>query len=222
MISVYVGVCTTRSHDKFQSSFNRFTDELAEKHSVCITKIKDTFLPEAQNKLAKMFLSSGYDYLLLLDDDHWGHTLDMFNCLLGANSLMATIKSYSRHYPYSCALMKKVNGTYAGIENGRGYQPCDLTGFPMTLLRRQVFSLLGEPFFRPTKGDSRAWATDRDFCERLVEKGIHPVGCFQHCLPHDDITEDNVFKRRYSERNKGNNIASYNLKNHQIRQMQGV
>ncbi len=211
MKSIFIGVCQTRQDERFQSSYRRFTDDLVEDYSICMTKVIDTFLPDAQNQIAERFLASEYDYLLLLDDDHWGHTREMLETLIKADSDMATIKTYSRHYPYSCALMKKTNTGYAGIENGKGYQECDMTGFPMTLIKRKLFLKLEKPYFRGRYDGGRDWATDKEFCERIRDLGIKPMGCFQHCLPHADITEENVQERRYLERWQNNNIASYML-----------
>lgn len=219
MKRILVGVCSTRNHKKFWDSFFNLMNELKESYDVSAQIIKDINLPDAQNQLAENFIMARYDYLLLLDDDHWGHTKEMVDTLVNANTYMATIKSYSRHYPYSCALMKKFNKGYAGIENGEGYQECDLTGFPMTLMKKDLFDKLDKPYFRPTKGDTRSWATDKNFCEKIIEKGIKPMGCFQHCLPHDDITEENVYERRYDERSQHNNVALYTLFNHNQRSL---
>ena len=149
MKSIYIGVCKTRDYEPFKESFYRFTDSISRKYSICQMVVRDTHLPDAQNKITRSFLQSGYDYLLLLDDDHWGHTEEMLECLINANTYMATIKSYSRHYPYFSCLMNKrpSDDLFVGIEYGEGYIPCDMTGFPMTLLRRDLFDLLEYPFF---------------------------------------------------------------------------
>lgn len=212
----------TRDNLKFKESFAKFTNEITDKYSVSTFKVTDTFLPDAQNILARYCVDHNHDYLLLLDDDHWGHTKEMLDCLVNADAYMATIKSYSRHYPYVCTLMRKLGNTYAGIENGVGYQECDMTGFPMTLIKRELFLKLEEPYFRARNDGGRNWATDREFCERICGLGIKPVGCFQHCLPHDDITQDNVDEKRYSNRIKKNNIASYQLFKKRQKIMQGV
>jgi hypothetical protein len=173
--------------------------------------IKDKFLPDAQNLIARDFVSTGYDYLLLLDDDQWGHTPEMLECLINANTHVATMKTYSRHYPYMCAILKKVGNVVFPIENGEGYVECDLTGFPMTLIRKDVFDLIEEPWFRPLEADGRSWNSDVDFFERLNNIGIKPVGCFQHCLNHDKITQENVYQYRADERLHNNNIAWFNI-----------
>jgi hypothetical protein len=174
--------------------------------------VSNTFLPDAQNAITKDFMQSGYDYLLLLDDDQWGHTPEMLETLINADTFVATIKTYSRHYPYMCALYKKVtNELVVPIEDGEGYVKCDLTGFPMTLISRETFSYLKEPYFRPYEVCGRTWNSDVDFFERLNKVWIKPVGCFQHTLNHGDITEENVKQKRYDERFTGNNIANWRL-----------
>ncbi len=212
MKSIYIGVCKTRDDKQFAESFRNFTDSIAGKYSVCQMIVKDEFLPDAQNKITRSFLASNYDYLLLLDDDHWGHTPEMLECLINANTYMATMKTYSRHYPYSVAVWDRIpNNLIIPAENGEGYRPCDLTGFPMTLLRRDLFDLLEQPYFRPLEAEGRTWNSDVDFCERLGKIGIKPVACFQHCLNHDKITQENVFNYRRAERMENNNIARFNM-----------
>jgi hypothetical protein len=200
MKSIYIGVCKTRSDKRFEESFRNLTDSICKKYSVCQMIVKDTFLPDAQNRIARDFIQSNYDYLLLLDDDQWGHTPEMVDCLINANTYVATIKTYSRHYPYHCAVLNiEKNNFVVPIENGEGYVECDLTGFPMTLIRKDVFQLLEEPYFRPHSAEGRDWNSDVDFFERLRRIGIRPVGCFQYTLNHDKITEGNVRQHRREE-----------------------
>lgn len=212
MIKIYIGICSNRSDEKFKESYRNFKDSICHQYSVCQMIVKDTFLPEAQNAITKDFLQTGYDYLLLLDDDHWGHTKEMLECLINANTHVATIKTYSRHYPYMCAAWNRVGkNSMLPIENGEGYRECDLTGFPMTLISRETFDLLEQPYFRPLEADGRSWNSDVDFFERLALKGIKPVACFQHCLNHDKITQENVMEHRNNERLHNNNIAWFHI-----------
>lgn len=206
MISIYIGVCKTRDDDRFKESFRNFIDSIVNKYSICQMIIRDTFLPDAQNQIAKDFLQTGCDYLLLLDDDQWGHTKEMLETLIEANTYVATIKTYSRHYPYACALINRLeNGFLLPLENGKDYQECDLTGFPMTLIRKDTFEKLEEPYFRPLIDGGRDWNSDVDFFDRLNKVGVKPVGCFQHCLNHDKITKDNVIEYRHKECSENNN-----------------
>lgn len=212
MKSIYIGVCKTRNDKRFEESFQNFTDSICRKYSTCQMIVRDEFLPDAQNKIAKSFLQSGYDYLLLLDDDQWGHTQEMLECLINANTFVSTIKTYQRQYPYLCAIFRKIKeNLIVSIETGIGYVECDLTGFPMTLISRETFSLLEEPYFRPYEVNGRNWNSDVDFFSRLAEKNIKPIGCFQHILNHGDITGDNVNQKRYEDRFSGNNIANWRL-----------
>lgn len=211
MKSIYIGICKTRDDERFKESFDKFFNNISDKYSVCLNVQRDKFLPDAQNSIAKTFIDNNYDYLLLLDDDQWGHTIEMLECLINANTYVATMKTYSRHYPYSCALLKKEGNVVLPIENGEGYQECDLTGFPMTLIRRDTFDLLEQPYFRAVEAEGRDWNTDIEFFEHLNKIGIKPIGCFQHCLNHDKITQNNVLKYREEERFYNNNMAWFNL-----------
>ena len=212
MKSIYIGVCKTRNHEQFEESFRNLTDSMCKKYSVCQMVIKDTFLPDAQNQIAKDFLQSGYDYLLFLDDDQWGHTVEMVDTLVEANAYVATIKTYVRQYPYSCALFKYcAPNVVMPVETGDGYVECDLTGFPMTLIRRDTFEHLEQPYFRPYEAIGRAWNSDVDFFIRLAEKGIKPIGCFQHILNHDKVTAENVLELRHKDRLDGNNLARWRM-----------
>lgn len=200
MTSIYIGVCRTRDDERFQESFKNLTDSICKKYSIIIRTVRDTFLPDAQNTIVKDFLQVGYDYLLLLDDDQWGHTPEMVECLINAGTYVATIKTYSRHYPYHCAILNIVKSNFVEpIENGEGYVKCDLTGFPMTLIHKDTFNFLEEPYFRPYDAEGRSWNSDVDFFRRLSKKGIKPVGCFQHTLNHDKITTENVHRLRRDE-----------------------
>lgn len=208
MISIYIGVCKTRDDKRFWDSFRNFTDSICSKYSICQMVVKDKFLPEAQNMIARDFVQSGYDYLLLLDDDHWGHTVEMLDCLIGANDYMATIKSYSRHYPYFSCLMNPIpdDKLFVGIEYGEGYIPCAMTGFPMTLLRKDLFEKLTYPYFESEVEGGRDWVTDTVFCRKLNNIGIKPIGCFQHTLPHDHVTQENVIQLRHDHGVRGDNL----------------
>lgn len=219
MKSIYIGICSNREDERFKDYFNNFSDSINQYYSICQMKIKDTYLPDAQNIITKSFLQSDYDYLLLLDDDHWGHTKEMLDCLINANTYVATMKTYSRHYPYSCVALNRVGeNVMLPVENGSGYQEVDLCGFPMTLIRKDTFDFLEEPYFRPFEAEGRSWNSDIDFFERLAIHKIKPVVCFQYCLNHDKITQDNVYKYREQERFYNNNIAWFNI----LKEQQGV
>lgn len=219
MKSIYIGICKTRDDERFKKSLYDFTNALSEKYSICTHIVSNKFLPDAQNIIVRCFLNCNYDYLLLLDDDHWGHIPDMLDCLIEANTYVATMKTYSRHYPYVCALWNKVgHNALVSIEKGEGYVECDITGFPMTLIRRDTFDLLEQPYFRPLEAEGRAWNSDVDFFERLEVKGVKPVGCFQYCLNHDKITQENVWQYRSEERFENNNLARLNILREQILQ----
>ena len=207
MKRIIVGVCSTRHDDRFWDSFFKFMKDCSVEYDINAIILKNQFLPYAQNSLADSMIMCRADYLLLLDDDQWGHTKEMLDCLINADAYVATMKTYSRHYPYCCALMAKLNdnGLYVGIENGEGYKEVDMCGFPMTLIKRELFEKLEKPYFTAVEALDRNWHTDLPFYNRLAEIGIKPIGCFQHCLNHDKVTQDNVMQLRDDESRERNN-----------------
>lgn len=200
MLRILIGICSTREDTRFLGSFNKFWGEALKKYDITVTWQYNKKLPDAQNAIAGLFLDGRYDYLLLLDDDHSGHTVEMLDCLVDANTNMATMRTFSRHYPYVTAAWNYINeNTTVSIECGDGYVKCDLTGFPMTLISRETFNKLEEPYFRYYSDGERDWHSDVDFCKRLRNIGIKPIVCFQYCLNHDKITLENVNEYRHKE-----------------------
>jgi len=157
-------------------------------------------LVDAQNIFAERVLEGAYDYLLSIEDDHWGFTWQMLDTCMKASCHVAGIPYRSRHFPFDivpqrlCEIKPSGKHMFSGMNDEKltGYQRADLLGFGFTLIRSDVFRILDRPFFKlntenyPGAGPR---ATDIDFCMRLIKKGIYPIGCFQHRLNHRDISE---------------------------------
>lgn len=217
MLRILIGICSTREDEKFLASFNDFWNKALEFYNITVVWQYNQKLPDAQNHIAELFMEGRYDYLLLLDDDHSGHTVKMLHCLICAHSHMATIKTYSRHYPYVTAAWNYLNeNTTVPIERGEGYVECDLTGFPMTLISRETFKLLEKPYFRYYSDGERDWHSDVDFCKRLRDLGIKPIVCFQYTIGHDKITEENVNFYRHKEIAENNGQGWMRVVNEQL------
>lgn len=197
---ILIGVPSQRQDSRFLASLNNLIGQMDGKYQVSLLVEKWQRLSEAQNHIVDYLLSRDFDYLLFLDDDHWGHKVEMVDCLIGANAYMATIKTYVRHFPYPIAFFTiGSNREYTSKfipQQGYGYKEVDMTGFPMTLIKPQLFNKIDKPYFRGREYGGRDWNTDIDFCERINMVGIKPVACYQFCLPHDDITEENVTEMR--------------------------
>jgi len=189
----------------------RFLENLSNFTHECAHKFPDIYLfpmwvwnkplVEAQNDFAEVALDGNYDYLLTLEDDHWGFNADMLEACIQANTHVCGIPYRSRHFPFEVVPMRfeKIdqNGVkrFSGMNDKslKGYQKADLIGFGFTLIKTDVFRILDRPFFRTNieyyKGVG-PHATDIDFCDRLISKGIHPYGCFDYRVNHRDIEED--------------------------------
>ena len=195
MTNIFIGVPRTRVDIAFGSSLFNFRRELEKTHRVESHFVYGKERDEARNILAEEFLASGCDYLLFLDDDHTGHTIEMFEALMCANTEVVALKCYARYFPYQCTLMTvhKENQIYFADDTRRGYLTCQFVGFGMTLIKRSVFETISRPFF---KCNDKGEREDNYFCDKLLDFGIEPVGCFDHVLPHQGIDDSNVDRKR--------------------------
>lgn len=158
----------------------------------------DKTLVEAQNDMAERMVSVGFDYLLTIEDDHWGFNSEMLKSLLSIDSEVAAISYRSRHFPFDKIPMTyhetDKNGVrmFTGAQWESGTHEVDLVGFGFTLIKREVFDKLDKPYFRLNteyfKGVGPR-ATDIDFSYRVQGFGGKLIGCYDHLLPHRDLDE---------------------------------
>ena len=129
---VFIGIPSVRRYEPFWKSMDEFILILKRMCDVEVCVIKGMKVAEARNTIVDMFLKSTCDYLLFCDDDHVGHTLQMFNaCLdpiLTNNACMCGIKCHSKTFPYASNLLmySNVDEGKLGIKKGSGkYIPID-------------------------------------------------------------------------------------------------
>lgn len=206
MANIFIGIPSVRKYKPFVESMEVFIPSLIEKHTIEIYTVSNKSRAEARNSIVSRFLSSDKEYLLFLDDDHSGHKSDMVGALLDPlinnGRLVCAIKCYSREFPYfsNLAEYSGVNleggiGKYRPIDENKGYIECDLVGFGMTMIAREAFNRIKEPYFISNNNCRE----DNYFCEKLVLSGSRPIGCFDYLLEHDGINEFNSIELR----NKG-------------------
>lgn len=206
MQKILIGIPSAREDDKFLASVDNLVKSMKGKYEVSVLWEKWQPLAKAQNRITSYFLSCDFDYLLFLDDDQYGHTCEMVDSLVACDTYCSVMKTYVRHYPYPCALMVKhpdLAAPHVGVEKDSGTQEIDMCGFPMMLIRRDLFDKLQAPYFQSRPSSDRKWVTDELFCERLKFLGIKPVGVFDYCLDHGEITKDNVLERRQNDCKSG-------------------
>lgn len=201
-MKIFLGIPSCRRYEPFWKSMEEFIPILSRQCDVIFCTVHNKTVAEARNMIVDMFLKSDADYLLFLDDDHRGHTLQMFNSLLDPllnnGSFMCGIKCRAKKFPYASNLLiyskvdeeklgiKKGCGKYMPINLHKGYAYCDLVGFGMTLISRETFNRIESPYFisDPEVGQGRE---DNYFCDKLVKIGKYPVGCFDYTLEHQGI-----------------------------------
>lgn len=200
--SILIGIPMHTPTNEFLVSLLVFLDEIKEHYDIEVLEVKDKTLVEAQNIIADKFVSGSYDFLLLLEDDHFPHSRNMLKALLRADTEVCAINYYSRYFPYYTCLMQdlhndSVDQRFGHIDKTSGYHDCDLMGYAMMLIRRSVFDKLDKPYFRLNKdGGPNSYATDIDFSDRCRANNIRLVGCFDYILNHRNVTPENVMQLR--------------------------
>jgi hypothetical protein len=200
--SILIGVPIGPSPDKrFLESLPAFLKECEGHYDLELIQVSNKALVDAQNYIADYFLKGSKDYLLLMEDDHWGHSRNMLKALLRTNAPISGINYYSRHFPYYTCLMQKLEGYDKDNEFGhmaydKGYYECALIGYAMMLIKREVFEKLDTPYFRLNEcDDPESFATDISFCNRVRKAGLKLIGCFDYILAHRDITKENRMQK---------------------------
>lgn len=180
-------------------------------HDIEVVEARSKPVDVARNLIVDKFLDSDKDYLLFLDDDHIGHSMDMLRALLVIDAPICAIKCYTKVFPYFSNLLQYsgFNSSAVGLPDGQGkynpidldfgYHYCDLVGFGMTLIKRDLFSKIEKPYF---KADQDGIREDNYFCEKLLAVGIKPIGCFSYTLEHDGIGRENARTLREESMNR--------------------
>lgn len=200
-MKLLIGIPSCREYKPFWESMDSFLPLVGAIHQTTVLEVRNRKIADARNIIVSEFLEGDFEYLLFLDDDHSGHTVEMLDALINGNSLVCAMKCYSRFFPHLCTLMNYSGlhddrGKYKSVELNKGYQECDLVGFGMTLLNRKLFSLIEIPYF---VSNSNFQQEDNNFCDSLINKGIRPVGCFDYVCTHNGTDDSNLEQRR----NKG-------------------
>ena len=193
MIRILAGIATVNPDRRFIESVSRLFAHQKRYH-IDPLWVWDTPLVHAQNYMGIECVGGSYNYLLTLEDDHWGHTPQMLYDLVDAAVSVCAIGYPIRHYPFISSLMNwnENRGLYEPATSDEKYAEVDLACFGMTLIRADVFQLLQFPYFNLNEKNPETGATDENFCRRIKEFGVRPVGCFAHTLNHRHLTKDNI------------------------------
>lgn len=196
-MKILIGIPTIREYKPFWESMRIFLPEIGALHEIEVVEVKNKPVAEARNIIVDKFIDSDKDYLLFLDDDHSEHTADMVAALILSDAPICAMKCYSRFFPHLCTLMgysglSMEYGKYKSLEIKEGYHPCDLVGFGMTIIKRELFSILQVPYF--VMSDSKY--EDNYFCEQLEKVGVKPTGCFDYVCTHHGVDDSNIEQSR--------------------------
>lgn len=190
---LFIGVACHKPTAEFVSSLGEFLPQVREKYNVTYQEVWGEELVVAQNRIARSFVSSHTDWLLMLEDDHSGHTVEMVDDLVNSGHRFCMMRYHSRWYPYIvCGLNYNNVNMFKPTDD---YAPVELIGFGMTVIHRSVFDLLELPYFRTNDKYKGDYATDQNFCKRCLEVGVQPYICSKHCLTHRGINDDNCVEK---------------------------
>lgn len=193
----------------FLESLPPFYAELSKKYEVELKWVVGQQLDAAQNEIAQYAIDNDFTHILMLEDDHWGHTIDMVETLFeGLDETHPVVASiyHSRHYPHLLTAMNLQRGKQKKTEEGEwtdfymevkladgGFKEADLVSFGMMLIDVNLFSSLDKPYFY-LSGDTQT--TDINFCNSLQDVGFKPLVCTDYILPHRHLTAKTAMKER--------------------------
>jgi hypothetical protein len=201
-IKVFVGAACHKPHKEFTESLSDFLQHCSLTYEMVCYQVYGKQLVDAQNEIADMFLKMNYDYLLMVEDDNWGFSLEMLNALVKADKPVIGVKYYSRHDPHVIIPMRPhPSDPHKGMMEllgPTGIVTVYLVGFGMTLIKRLVFNYLDKPYFSLNEKSDISpdqYATDHNFCHRLMMNGVSVFGLYDYCLTHRGMNDDNKFER---------------------------
>lgn len=140
-----------------------------------------------RNRIVADFLESGYDYLLMIDDD----TVPLKNPLdlveLDKDIINFAVPQWREGDVYWVALDRVKDGWKPlPVERRAGLQEVDATGSACILIKREVFEKIDKPFFMPKYGDDGIKFTGQDylFCEKAKKQGFKVWVHFDYIASH--------------------------------------
>lgn len=151
---------------------------------------------KAENKIIQRALTAGYSHILRLDDDIWGIQPGDVLKLLAADKDFISAVMFIRGFPYSrCAFVKKYpkmtlkecqmsgRGTLDEVD-GDGIQRIDLSAFPFTLMKTDIFTKITYPW----ADEKDPTAVDAQLCQKLADVGVELYAHMDIQINHQDVT----------------------------------
>lgn len=144
------------------------------RYQVKITYHNRKPIEENRNQIAKKFLESGYDYLLMIDSDNppLKNPLDLVEL---DKDVIACPTPQWRDGDIFWVVMEKVDGGYKPVPVSRrnGLQKVDAVGTGCILIARRVLEAVKAPFIRKIDEDGMSQlGLDFYFCEKARNKGF--------------------------------------------------
>ena len=151
---------------------------------------------KAENQIIKTALTNKFTHILRMDDDVWGINPGDVIKLIEADKDFISAVMFVRGFPYSRCAFVKANPEWTLEEcerrgrdtlreaEGDGVVPVDLTAFPFTLFKIEIFTKLKWPFF----DEKLAYSPDAQFCDKCKEIGVQPYAHMDIQINHQEVT----------------------------------
>lgn len=194
-MSILAGIASVNPDQRFLRDIQKLFDN--SEYQIEPLWVRGKTLVDAQNDISDYFRSSSHSWLLLLEEDHWGHTEDMLDSLLSMPGDVNAISYFSRWPAYPRTAMIKSGKPFPADYRSSGHQgiaEVDLVGFGMTLINRCVIEAMDKPTFQLNQflSGTRNIATDKNFCERVKALGFKIYADNSHDLIHAGIGKKNI------------------------------
>jgi hypothetical protein len=205
MARILVGIPSAHPDSRFLESLPGFLHEVSKSHEVQEFWVKNRPIAEAYETIVATLKASDAEYLLILEDDHWGFTPQMLEDMLALKTPVTSIPYYSRHYPYQRTAFIESGVTVWGVRVGQprlieapyksGSHEVDIVGLGMTLFESWIFHKLESPHFEGMP--LAAKEVQQKLLFRLKSLySIRPVVLFDHIIAHGDLTPDTIAEHR--------------------------
>ena len=215
---ILIGVPILAWTHEFATSFLKFwTDLMTYQHKGRRFEVSYQFMYRmpvhmAEEKLVDLALATDCTHILLMDDDIYDVTVDMFLSLLDADKDVCGGVMHAGGFPFAlCAfrrfntkipvadmpIMKGTQRLYAiPAEQHVGIQKVDLIAYAFCLFKTDIFKKIKKPWF---KCNAQA-PTDSWFSDTLLTHKMEYYAHFDVWLNHRGITKENVrFKAQIAQ-----------------------
>ena len=189
---ILLGVVTTMVEKDF---LNSYTQLLADNKNYEITPrfIWNHPVVIGNNMLAEECIKDKYDYLMLVSRQYHGFNIDMLHSMVKSKADVSTVRYRYTNFPFTHMPMDHEIGDdhkLLSVNEKTGNREVKFAGLDFCLIKRSILEKLDTPYFRECNGDNLIHKSHFDFSSRVREVGGKVIGCLDHYIPHEFISDN--------------------------------